>query len=78
VDAGAHHGAVDLAVDSIATWLQANRESFSGLVSRRLPSWVPSVAMRLVDDTVYHEAVKFVARCRPTPSTPPGTPSTAT
>lgn len=61
VDAGAHHGAVDLAVDSIETWLQANRESFSGLVSRRLPSWVPSVAMRLVDDTVYHEAVKFVA-----------------
>ncbi|GAA3914236.1 DUF445 domain-containing protein [Microbacterium invictum] len=59
VDAGAHHGAVDLAVDSIATWLHANQDAFSGLVSRRLPSWVPSIAMRLVDDTVYHEAVKF-------------------
>ncbi len=59
VDAGAHHGAVDLAVDSIATWLHANQQAFSGLVSRRLPSWVPSIAMRLVDDTVYHEAVKF-------------------
>lgn len=56
----AHHGAVDLAVDSIATWLHANRASFEGLVSRRLPSWVPNVAHRLVDDTVYKEAVRFV------------------
>ncbi|GAB2704346.1 uncharacterized membrane-anchored protein YjiN (DUF445 family) [Microbacterium marinum] len=61
VDADAHRGAVDLGVDSIARWLDANREAFDGLVSRRLPSWVPSVAMRLVDDTVYHEASKFVA-----------------
>ncbi|MFE6997553.1 DUF445 domain-containing protein [Microbacterium sp. NPDC057659] len=60
VDAGAHHGAVDLAVDSIATWLDANAHAFQGLVSRRLPSWVPGVAHRLVDDTVYREAVKFV------------------
>lgn len=59
VDADAHRGAVDLAVDSITTWLRGNRDSFSGLVSRRLPSWVPSVAMRLVDDTVYHEAIRF-------------------
>ncbi|WP_167045859.1 DUF445 domain-containing protein [Salinibacterium sp. ZJ454] len=60
VGSGAHHGAVDLAVDSIATWLAANHASFSGLVSRRLPVWVPSIAARLVDDTVYNEAVKFV------------------
>lgn len=70
VDAGAHHGAVDLAVDSISTWLQANRDSFTGLVSRRLPSWVPSVAMRLVDDTVYHEAVKFAAAVQADPEHP--------
>ncbi|GEP49030.1 DUF445 domain-containing protein [Microbacterium saccharophilum] len=61
VEADAHRGAVDLGIDSISTWLEHNRDSFSGLVSRRLPSWVPSVAMRLVDDTVYHEAVKFAA-----------------
>ncbi|MEU1972789.1 DUF445 domain-containing protein [Microbacterium sp. NPDC019599] len=61
VDSGAHHGAVDLAVDNIATWLGANQAAFSGLVSRRLPAWVPSIALRLVDDTVYNEAVKFVA-----------------
>ncbi|ALJ19723.1 DUF445 domain-containing protein [Microbacterium sp. No. 7] len=70
VDAGAHRGAVDLGVDSIATWLAANRESFSGLVSRRLPSWVPSVAMRLIDDTVYHEAVKFIEAVQADPAHP--------
>ena len=64
VDSGAHHGAVDMALENIATWLDANHAAFSGLVSRRLPSWVPSVAHRLVDDTVYNEAVKFVAAIR--------------
>ncbi|MFT4052026.1 MAG: DUF445 domain-containing protein [Microbacterium sp.] len=70
VDAGAHHGAVDLAIDSVSTWLQSGREAFSGLVSRRLPSWVPSVAMRLVDDTVYHEAVAFVRAIQREPEHP--------
>ncbi len=70
VEADAHRGAVDLGVDSIVTWLNANRDSFSGLVSRRLPSWVPSVAMRLVDDTVYHEAVKFAAAVQADPDHP--------
>lgn len=57
---GAHHGAVDLGVDTILSWLSANQESFDGLISRRLPSWVPRVAHRLVDDTIYKEAVTFV------------------
>ena len=70
VDADAHRGAVDLGIDSISTWLTANRDSFSGLVSRRLPSWVPSVAMRLVDDTVYNEAVKFAAAVQADPHHP--------
>lgn len=61
VESGAHHGAVDLAIDSIGTWLAANRASFDGLISRRLPSWLPSIAARLVDDTIYNEAVKFIA-----------------
>ena len=64
VDAGAHHSAVDLALDNIAVWLGNNREMFHGLVSRRLPSWVPSVAQRLVDDTVYREAIGFVDAVR--------------
>ena len=60
VDSQAHHGAVDLAVDSIATWLHNNQSYFTGLLSQRLPSWVPSLAHRFVDDTAYKEAVKFI------------------
>lgn len=67
VGAGAHHGAVDLALDNIAVWLGNNRDTFQGLVSRRLPSWVPSMAARLVDDTVYREAVQFVDTVRADP-----------
>ncbi|MWB97199.1 DUF445 domain-containing protein [Agromyces seonyuensis] len=70
VDARAHEGAVDLAVDSAAGWLAGNRTAFEGLVSRRLPSWVPGVAQRLVDDTVYSEAVKFVAAVQADPAHP--------
>ncbi|GAA1941047.1 DUF445 domain-containing protein [Microbacterium aoyamense] len=70
VDAGAHHGAVDLGVDSIATWLENNHAAFTGLVSRRLPSWVPGIAHRLVDDTVYNEAVKFVHAVQADPRHP--------
>ncbi|WP_248240629.1 DUF445 domain-containing protein [Microbacterium kunmingense] len=70
IDAGAHHGAVDLAAETIEHWLAANRVAFEGLVSRRLPAWVPRIAQRLVDDTVYNEAVKFVAAVRADPDHP--------
>lgn len=70
VDTGAHHNAVDLAADSIATWLDGNQSAFAGLVSRRLPAWVPSIAHRLVDDTIYKEAVNFVAAVRADPRHP--------
>ncbi len=59
IEADAHHGAVNLAVDNSVTWLENNEPVFEGLVSRRLPSWVPSLAHRLIDDTVYREAVAF-------------------
>src|SRR5690606_147134 len=70
VEADAHHGAVDLAADSISTWLATNGEAFAGLISRRLPSWVPKLAHRFVDETVYHEAVKFVHAVQADPQHP--------
>ena len=70
VDTGAHHDAVDLAADSIATWLAGNQSAFAGLVSRRLPSWVPSSAHRLVNDTIYKGAGNFVAAVRAAPQHP--------
>ena len=70
IESGAHRGAVDMGFDSLAAWLAANQTAFTGLVSRRLPSWVPSIAHRFVDDTVYREAVKFVAAVRRDPQHP--------
>ena len=70
VEADAHHGAVDLAVDTVGRWLDANAASFSGLISRRLPGWVPKLAHRFVDDTAYNEAVKFVRAVRDDPKHP--------
>ncbi|OJU40296.1 MAG: hypothetical protein BGN97_03095 [Microbacterium sp. 69-10] len=70
VEADAHRGAVDLAVDSISTWLHANAHTFQGLVSRRLPGWVPKLAHRFVDETVYHEAVRFVEAVQADPQHP--------
>ncbi|MFS0732429.1 DUF445 domain-containing protein [Microbacterium sp. 1P10UB] len=70
VASGAHHQAVDLAAENIGSWLAANRDAFGGLVSRRLPGWVPKLAHRLVDDTVYNEAIKFVAAVQADPEHP--------
>ncbi|MGW8481681.1 DUF445 domain-containing protein [Microbacterium sp. NPDC055903] len=70
VETEAHHGAVDLAVDSIATWLVNNAGAFQGLLSRRLPGWVPKLAHRFVDDTAYNEAVKFVHAVQADPRHP--------
>ncbi|BDZ37582.1 membrane protein [Microbacterium suwonense] len=70
VEADAHRGAVDLAVDSVATWLDANAHSFQGLVSKRLPSWVPRLAHRFIDETVHHEAVRFVEAVQADPQHP--------
>jgi len=70
VGVGAHTAAVDLAVDSIAAWLVANRDAFEGLVSRRLPAWVPRVAHRFVDETVHREALAFVHAVQADPRHP--------
>jgi len=70
IDTGAHHGAVDLAAETVETWLVSNPESFTGLVSRRLPSWVPSLAHKLIDHTVYNEAVALVGAVRADPGHP--------
>lgn len=70
VVADAQRPAVDLVADSIAGWLSANQQSFEGFFSRRLPGWVPKLAHRLVDDTVYKEAVKFVDAVRADPHHP--------
>ncbi len=68
VAADAHAGAVDMAIDTIAKWLVANEGAFSGLVSQRLPGWVPKLAHRFVDDAAYNEALKFVLAVQADPN----------
>ncbi|MCA1307375.1 DUF445 domain-containing protein [Microbacterium esteraromaticum] len=70
VQADAHRGAVDLAVDNIAGWLDSNATAFQGLISRRLPAWVPRLAHRFVDETAYAEAVKFIRAVQADPQHP--------
>lgn len=70
VESGAHNGAVELALTNIGSWLESNADAFAGLVSRRLPAWVPKVAQRLVDETVYREAVRFVRAIQADPEHP--------
>ena len=70
VEADAHRGAVDLAVDSLGTWLENNAAAFQGLISRRLPGWVPRLAHRFVDETAYGEAVKFIRAVQADPQHP--------
>ncbi|WP_336646860.1 DUF445 domain-containing protein [Microbacterium sp. USHLN186] len=70
VEADAHRGAVDLAVDSLGAWLENNAAAFQGLISRRLPSWVPRLAHRFVDETAYSEALKFVRAVHADPRHP--------
>ena len=79
VESGAHHGAVDLGIDSIAAWLAANQASFSGLVSRRLP------AVGALDRLIASSTTPSTTRpssssppCRPTRGIRPASRSTAT
>ncbi len=60
VESDAHIDAVDMAIDTVAKWLLANDEAFSGLLSQRLPSWAPRSLHRFVDQAAYSEALKFV------------------
>lgn len=68
VETGAQRPAINLAIDSVALWLRNNQVAFEGLVSRRLPGWVPKLAHRFVDDAAYKEAMKFVEAVRVDPN----------
>ncbi|TAM66284.1 MAG: DUF445 domain-containing protein [Microbacteriaceae bacterium] len=67
IASGGHREAVDLVFDRLDTWVSQNPDAFGTLASARLPSWVPSVVSRFVDDTVYREAQRFVREVRENP-----------
>ncbi|SEB02865.1 DUF445 domain-containing protein [Leifsonia sp. 21MFCrub1.1] len=67
LDSGGHHEAVDLLLDRLDEWLAANPEAFGPVVSRRLPSWLPSFVDRMIDERLHAEALRFVREMRDDP-----------
>ena len=62
---GEHHEALlDIAADRLEEWLVQHPEAFDRMLSSRLPSWVPGIAQRFVDDRMHAEAVRFAQAVR--------------
>lgn len=58
--AGNHHEALlEVAAERLVDWLVTHPEAFERTVSSRLPSWLPGIAQRFVDDRLHSEAVRF-------------------
>lgn len=55
---------IDLAAERLEEWLVAHPGAFDRMVSSRLPSWLPSIAQRFVDDRLHSEAVRFAQSVR--------------
>lgn len=64
---GGHREAVDLLLDRLGEWLAANPQAFGSVVSRRLPSWLPSFVDRVIDERLHAEALRFVGEMRADP-----------
>jgi uncharacterized membrane-anchored protein YjiN (DUF445 family) len=67
LESGGQREVVELVLDRLDDWLAAHPEAFATLVSRRLPSWVPSFVDRLVDERLHSEVRRFVADVRRDP-----------
>nr|WP_158868068.1 DUF445 domain-containing protein [Leifsonia sp. AG29] len=67
LDSGAQREAVDLLVERLDDWLEANPEALTHLVAGRLPSWVPAFVERLVDDSVRAQLRRFLRDVRADP-----------
>ncbi|WP_431247920.1 DUF445 domain-containing protein [Leifsonia xyli] len=67
LDSGGHREAVELLLDRLDEWLAANPEAFGPVVSRRLPSWLPSFVDRAIDERLHAEARRFVREMRDDP-----------
>lgn len=70
LEAGHHNALLDIAADHAEQWLVAHPESFNAIVSSRMPSWVPSITHRFIDDRAHKEVVKFVRAVKADPQHP--------
>jgi uncharacterized membrane-anchored protein YjiN (DUF445 family) len=67
LSSGGHRDAVDLLLDRLEEWLAAHPEAFESVVSRRLPSWLPSFVDRAIDERLHAQARRFVRELRDDP-----------
>ncbi|WP_173922699.1 DUF445 domain-containing protein [Agromyces sp. Marseille-P2726] len=70
VAADQHRAAVDVVVEKTEEWLDAHPEAIGGLVSGRLPRWVPDIVERIVDERAHREVLAFVRAVRDDPRHP--------
>ncbi len=70
VAAGQQRAAVDAMVEKAEEWLEAHPDAVGGMVSGRLPRWMPGFVDRLVDERAHHEVLAFVHAVREDPGHP--------
>lgn len=70
VEAGQQRAAIDAFVEKAEEWLEAHPEAIGGMVSARLPKWMPGFVDRIVDDRAYREVLAFVRSVREDPGHP--------
>jgi len=62
-----HHGLLDLALEELQRWLEANEETFSLVLAERAPWWAPPRLNEAVTGRLHVEAIKWLADIRADP-----------
>ncbi|MFT4232009.1 MAG: DUF445 family protein [Leucobacter sp.] len=70
MDGGHHEALLDIAAGRFEEWLLAHPEAFERVASSQLPTWVPGIVNRFVDDRLHAEAVRFAQRVAEEPDHP--------
>ncbi|WP_337248882.1 DUF445 domain-containing protein [Leucobacter chromiireducens] len=70
VTGGHHEALLDIAAERMEEWLVGHPEAFDRVISSRLPSWMPSVVEKFVDNRLHSEAVRFAQKVATEPNHP--------
>ena len=70
VAADQQRAAVDALFEKAEGWLEAHPEAIGGLVTERLPRWMPEIVERFVDERAHKEVLGFVHAVREDPAHP--------
>ena len=62
-----HHGVVDLALEEMHQWLEANEGTFTEVLSERAPWWAPPRLNEAVTTRLHTEAIRWIADIRADP-----------